>query len=227
MEKAGSTATLRVHHLLDASRANGPGTRAVLWLQGCSRHCAGCFNPETHDPAAGRTLPLPALLEWYERVAPRIDGLTVSGGEPLEQAASLRLLLEAARHAADLPVLLFTGWTWPEIEASAEASACVRLADAVLAGPYVRPAAGDGRPLRRGAAHAGGAAPPGSGAATRWGSPGQELRLLSGRFTPADFVALPAAEVWVAGDGALVVTGIDPPRALDLPGASPRPAMKP
>ncbi len=42
--------TLRLHAFLPRSRANGPGWRSVVWVQGCSLGCAGCFNPQTHDP---------------------------------------------------------------------------------------------------------------------------------------------------------------------------------
>jgi anaerobic ribonucleoside-triphosphate reductase activating protein len=31
---------------LPRSRANGPGTRMVIWLQGCPFRCIGCQNPE-------------------------------------------------------------------------------------------------------------------------------------------------------------------------------------
>ena len=35
---------MRLHHFLPHSRANGSGIRAVLWVQGCSLACPGCFN---------------------------------------------------------------------------------------------------------------------------------------------------------------------------------------
>ncbi|MCU0780030.1 MAG: radical SAM protein [Akkermansiaceae bacterium] len=41
--------TLRLHAFLPRSRANGPGWRSVVWVQGCSLGCPGCFNPQTHD----------------------------------------------------------------------------------------------------------------------------------------------------------------------------------
>ncbi len=38
-----------LHAFVPASRAkNGPGLRAVIYFQGCSLHCAGCWNPDTH-----------------------------------------------------------------------------------------------------------------------------------------------------------------------------------
>jgi pyruvate-formate lyase-activating enzyme len=44
---------IRVRAFEPASRANGPGLRAVVWFQGCTRACPGCFNPATHDPRGG------------------------------------------------------------------------------------------------------------------------------------------------------------------------------
>jgi len=46
-----SKMTLRLHAFLPRSRANGPGWRSVVWVQGCSLGCPGCFNPQTHDRA--------------------------------------------------------------------------------------------------------------------------------------------------------------------------------
>ncbi len=35
-----------LHALIPASRANGPGLRTVVFFQGCSIHCVGCWNPQ-------------------------------------------------------------------------------------------------------------------------------------------------------------------------------------
>ena len=45
---------IRVHAVEPRSRANGPGARFVVWFQGCTLGCAGCFNPTTHDATGGR-----------------------------------------------------------------------------------------------------------------------------------------------------------------------------
>ena len=37
-----------IHAIEPRSRANGPGARFVVWLQGCTLGCPGCFNPATH-----------------------------------------------------------------------------------------------------------------------------------------------------------------------------------
>ncbi|MCA9796206.1 MAG: 4Fe-4S cluster-binding domain-containing protein, partial [Candidatus Eremiobacteraeota bacterium] len=82
---------LRIADIVWSSRANGPGPRAVVWVQGCSLGCAGCFNPHTHDFQAGRWLPVPDLVEQLRGLP--VQGLTISGGEPLQQARAVGALV--------------------------------------------------------------------------------------------------------------------------------------
>ena len=91
--------TLRVHGMTESSRVNGPGTRAVIWAQGCSHGCVGCFNPFSHDPTTGDLVTIDSLLSWVGslRFGGHITGLTISGGEPMQQAVALAELLEAVR----------------------------------------------------------------------------------------------------------------------------------
>ena len=83
---------VRVHAIEPRSRANGPGVRFVVWLQGCTLGCPGCFNPLTHDPRAGTERAVDDIVAQLRAV--RVDGLTLSGGEPMQQrdAAFKRLL---------------------------------------------------------------------------------------------------------------------------------------
>lgn len=65
--------------------SNGIGIRTSLFVQGCTRRCKGCFNPETWDFQGG--------LEWNEHSeeeflkltgGEHIEGATILGGEPME-----------------------------------------------------------------------------------------------------------------------------------------------
>ncbi len=89
----GLTACLRVHAIEPLSYANGPGPRSVLWVQGCSLGCRGCFNQATHDPSAGESMAVEEAAKRLTRHA-GIEGVTISGGEPFQQALPLALLLE-------------------------------------------------------------------------------------------------------------------------------------
>lgn len=68
---------------------DGPGLRCVVFLQGCPLRCAYCHNPETWEPSGGEEVTVPALVARIRRYRSYLagGGVTVSGGEPLMQAA--------------------------------------------------------------------------------------------------------------------------------------------
>ena len=85
---------MRIAGTVSESIVDGPGLRLTVFTQGCPHRCPGCHNPQTHDPAGGREETTTALLARYT-ADPLLDGLTLSGGEPMEQAAECAALAEA------------------------------------------------------------------------------------------------------------------------------------
>lgn len=136
---------MRIHNIIPQTRAEGPGLRFCIWVQGCSRRCPGCFNPETWAYEGGKEYPVEALLQWI-LTTPDIEGITLLGGEPMEQAEELALLAKAVR-LAGLSVLCFTGYTLEEIQnaGNADMHALLVQTDLVIDGPYVK----EQRDLRR------------------------------------------------------------------------------
>jgi len=66
--------------------ANGEGIRVVLWCSGCTLHCKECQNPQTWDFNAGKPFDDVAKQELFDALDhPWIQGLTLSGGHPLEK----------------------------------------------------------------------------------------------------------------------------------------------
>jgi anaerobic ribonucleoside-triphosphate reductase activating protein len=181
---------LRLHHFLPLSRANGPGTRAVIWVQGCSLGCPGCFNPGTHPFTGGEPVPIDDLLQRLAALGPSIEGLTLSGGEPLQQLNPLLDLLQQVRQDTNLSVLLFTGFSWPEIQRLPAAETLLDCMDVVLAGRY-DPAQRLARELR--------------------GSANKTVHFLTDRYSLSDLQAVPLAEVIISPAGDIFITGIDPP----------------
>jgi len=93
----------------------GPGKRVALWTSGCSKHCQGCANPELWDARAGQEQQVETVAGMLrflheERGAHR---LTLTGGDPLEQATDLLDLLVRVREGFD-DILLYTGYTLVE-----------------------------------------------------------------------------------------------------------------
>lgn len=123
---------LRLHHRT-LSSCNGPGLRYVIWTQGCSLDCAGCFNKKTHPIAAHSLIRVSDLL--YEVCLLRnIEGVTVSGGEPLEQADAIAKFFHGL--PPPLTKILYTGYTLQEILQDAKRTQAVAASDITLAGRY-------------------------------------------------------------------------------------------
>ena len=179
--------TCRIHAIEPASRANGPGLRAVVWFQGCSLGCPGCFNPLTHDPDAGRT----ACTEevWRGLEGNSIEGITFSGGEPFQQPEALLDLACRAR-GAGLSVLIFSGYSREAIERLPPGPGILAVTDVLIAGPFRAELTGQGL----------------------LGSANQRIHLLSNRYSPADLGAVPRSEIILHRDGSMTISGIAPLR---------------
>jgi anaerobic ribonucleoside-triphosphate reductase activating protein len=186
-----STATrLRLHAFLPRSRANGPGWRAVIWTQGCSIRCPGCFNPETHSFEGGELVCVDDLFRRISALAGSIEGITLSGGEPLDQPAPLLALLRRVRRETTLSVVLFTGYTWAALNAIPHVPDLLACVDVLLAGPY--------QPQSSNA---------GNDSAGDWKS----VHFLTTRYNAADMHAGPDAEAVIMPDGSVVLSGLHPP----------------
>ena len=109
----GETSPVNIHSVAyGGSVADGPGIRAVLYVQGCLRKCPGCHNPTTWDRAAGRTVEGRDLADEIRARVPN-RRLTISGGEPLLQA---RPILELATLLDDFDLALYTGFDLADVQ---------------------------------------------------------------------------------------------------------------
>ena len=68
---------LRVGAFEPRSLVNGPGARAVLWVQGCGRRCAGCFNPEFLPREGGRLVAAGEVVRWVRDAAREVEAVGV------------------------------------------------------------------------------------------------------------------------------------------------------
>lgn len=108
---------MRVNRILDVTKAEGPHERLCIWAQGCSRHCEGCFAVDTWDKNGGYEVTADEIYRRIDKVADRIEGITLLGGEPFEQAQELSAVAEYA-HSIGLGVITFTGGTYEELKES-------------------------------------------------------------------------------------------------------------
>jgi len=119
--------------------ALGYGRRLGLWVQGCPLACPGCIAKDTWHPGGGVEVGVGDLLDDVRQaIEAGADGLTVSGGEPLEQAGGLATLLRGVRQletTAPFDILVYTGYQPAELDPSQAAVA--DLADVLITGRYV------------------------------------------------------------------------------------------
>lgn len=132
-------APLRIGRLQQHCSVLGPGMRAVVWFQGCSLSCTGCIAAEMNSAPPSLTTTPEQLAAWCLSIE-GIDGLTLSGGDPIDQPLdALANFLEAVRGATPLGVMLYTGRTLAQLRASSDPSMPRVLAatDILIDGPYV------------------------------------------------------------------------------------------
>lgn len=102
---------LRLAGIKTDSIVDGPGVRLAVYLQGCSHRCAGCHNPETHNPRGGREISVTDLVGIFSAHKKGIDGITLTGGEPFEQARPAAVLSsEIIRMGLNL--VIYSGYTF-------------------------------------------------------------------------------------------------------------------
>lgn len=104
---------LAVAEIQRDSIVDGEGIRSVIWTQGCRHHCAGCHNPETHSFQAGVLVDVEILKEKISQLEGQ-DGITFSGGDPMEQAEACAELAKFCKENS-LNVWCYTGYTWEEL----------------------------------------------------------------------------------------------------------------
>lgn len=78
----------RIHSLESFGTVDGPGTRYVVFVQGCPMRCLYCHNPDTWAMNGGTLMDPEYIFGEYLRNEPFYQnggGLTVTGGEPLMQ----------------------------------------------------------------------------------------------------------------------------------------------
>lgn len=96
----------------------GPGNRIGIWFCGCPRRCDGCSNPELWEFQDRYKISLATVMSLIEKIAQahRVDGFTITGGDPFFQPDALSNLLEQIKKISD-DILVYTGYMKDELPA--------------------------------------------------------------------------------------------------------------
>lgn len=93
----------------------GPGRRIGIWVQGCSLKCFGCMSEDLFYRREKSCLSVEDIFDHIFSLAPGHSGLTVSGGEPFDQAEALLPLLIKVKRSTTLDTMVYSGYTKEEI----------------------------------------------------------------------------------------------------------------
>lgn len=189
-------AGLRIARFQDRSRALGPGTRTVIWFQGCSFDCPGCIAAEMNR-SDDFELSTPVDLSVRVLRVSEIEGITLSGGDPFDQPLELLAeFLDELSRRSDLSVMCYTGRTLEQLRRDARADVIERIlnrVDILVDGLYVE-SLNDGRVWR--------------------GSSNQQIHFLSPRYHHLEASVFESRErkleVSVGAAREIEITGIPP-----------------
>ncbi len=176
---------INIHSIIPSSGVNGPGSRMVVFFQGCSRNCPDCFNPDTH-PFKDARLYLPEEI-FKEHLQKDIEGITVSGGEPFHQAAGLFYLLKTAKEVYGLTTVVYTGFEYDKLTAVPQCRPCIEYIDVLIDGRFEK-SKKEPTLLAR-------------------GSTNQRFYFLTNRYKEGDFYMTAKAEIIIGRDGTITETG--------------------
>ncbi|WP_075571978.1 anaerobic ribonucleoside-triphosphate reductase activating protein [Colibacter massiliensis] len=117
--------------------ANGPGIRTSVFVTGCTHNCFNCFNKEYQNPNFG--------TDWTdaetERIIgylkePAITGLTLLGGEPMQNTEGLIPVIKAVRKAVETNIWVYSGYVYEELVKDASRKKLLSLCDVLVDGPF-------------------------------------------------------------------------------------------
>ncbi len=109
---------IRIAGIEKESIVDGPGLRFVVFAQGCRHNCPGCHNPETHSFSGGSFVKIEDLILQIKQNS-LLEGITLSGGEPFEQATGFGELAMRAKKLG-YSVMTYTGYAYEYIQENVE-----------------------------------------------------------------------------------------------------------
>ncbi|MDD1415693.1 radical SAM protein, partial [Dolichospermum sp. ST_con] len=105
---------LNIAAWLPRACANGPGTRMVIWVQGCPFRCLGCQNPDYLEFKLNQVVTVEEMWQKFQQL-PDLAGISISGGEPFAQAVALADLARRVQ-SVEKTVVCWSGYQLKQIQ---------------------------------------------------------------------------------------------------------------
>lgn len=123
---------MNVAYIEEQSYIYGPGCRFVIWVQGCSLHCKGCWNTEMWSFDKKTEYSVTDLVNMIDKE--KVEGVTILGGEPLDQLSEVYNLCFQCQQLG-LSTMVFTGYELSEIN-NTDKSIIKSVSDILIVGRY-------------------------------------------------------------------------------------------
>lgn len=131
---------MNIARILFPVKVLGPGNRVAIWVCGCPRRCPGCSNPELWEQKPEYEIAVSELKYLIGSIADsqKIEGFTITGGEPMEQPEELAGLIAYLKTISS-DVLVYTGYKYEELrqQESKFIDEILRWAAVLIDGQYV------------------------------------------------------------------------------------------
>lgn len=106
---------VRINKIVKESFVDGPGRRTVVFFQGCPIHCQGCQNITLWPEESGDFYDEKDLAKKLVFLSREHGNITISGGEPFAQVASLAKLVYFLKKEGAKEIIIYSGYTWEQL----------------------------------------------------------------------------------------------------------------
>ena len=128
---------MRIERIVTNVKTLGPGNRLCIWVNGCKRGCKGCVSKELQPVMLETEGKIEDFLEGFN--LKKVDGVTISGGEPFEQIDELKKLINILVDEKIKDILVYTGYTLEEllVMENENVSFILNNISVLIDGPYI------------------------------------------------------------------------------------------
>jgi anaerobic ribonucleoside-triphosphate reductase activating protein len=177
---------MNIAHIEEQSLIYGPGIRFVIWVQGCSIHCKGCWNKDMWSFRTKSEYSIDALISKIIETKD-IEGVTILGGEPFDQYDECLNLVKQIREI-DLSIILYTGYEIGELKEKKETE-ILKYIDILISGRFIE----NLKTMQGGLK----------------GSSNQEIHFLTNNYSNIDLSDTNESEISIDNNGQIIIYGYE------------------
>ena len=150
---------MRILSITGPDLSNGIGNRITIWVSGCTHKCPGCHNANAHDYNIGTDI---SIEDNYNKIynliitnlnKPYIKGITLYGGDPLDQSDEntkvlIKLVKQIKNNFPDKDIWIYSGDVFENLIKNPYKRELLKLCDILVDGPFIKEKQKTGLPFR-------------------------------------------------------------------------------